>query len=146
MIDQKLLEEFRRIARGHSGTVIQAGDDLEQAFWDRHNLWKSEMALSPNKWDLYFTWSALALMTYGHVEVIEDAFSYIPPPPKSHEGVRTRYVSVILADLLPLPQGMKDEDYIRANPQKIRDWHQHNKSRLLWDTNLNQFVLSEKLE
>lgn len=140
MIEETALEQWREYARFNSGTQVLKDVKLEESFWKRYNHLKIEVAKNPAL-RLYLTWAAIGLMTYGHIDVIESAISYIPSPSQSHEGIRTGLVSSILVELLPLPENLTNEDYLRSNPTKVRNWYQSYQSLLSWNNELHRFVI-----
>ena len=76
---------------------------------------------------------ALALLTYGHLDAVEDILNNIPSSPKA----RIRSSVKALKVFLPLPD---DLDPL-SNSEGVRTWFSQHRELLQWDVGKGIFVL-----
>ena len=76
---------------------------------------------------------ALALLTYGRLDVIGDVLENMPPSSHSANGGLAAAVN----QMIPVPAGL----HAGTSPREVLAWIRANDSHLRWDEDAGRFVL-----
>lgn len=120
----------------------QTEHSLENVLWGSYTGLKQlpqEQHFSPG-WNSAMRWTGIGLMTYGHRDVIADVLACLPPPGEAPEEDRVHYVSVAVRQLLPLPEKLQDDVYLRTHPDEALVWFAAQGQRLRWAADAHCFV------
>jgi hypothetical protein len=123
--------EDLELAKFMSGFDLEESPTLEK-FRNLYSSYKNNKDVNKRT----FQFILLGMLLHGHLDVIDEFLSYLPPLNQQYRGGIGRKLWNIFVSLFPLPIDLADYKYVKDHSDELTQWFHNNVGNLAWDRNI----------